>query len=128
MTTTKSPLTAPECTVYFDGGCPLCAKEIATYQKWRGADQIAWVDASQCPDGELGVQLNRDAALARMHVRNANGELIGGAAAFVEMWRHLPALAWLTPVLATRPMLALLDVLYVVFLKIRPLWRRRTPT
>ena len=128
MTTTKSPPSAPECTVYFDGDCPLCAKEIATYQKWRGADQIAWIDASQCPDGELGAQLSRDAAMARMHVRNANGELIGGAAAFVEMWRHLPALAWLTPVLATRPMIALLDVLYVVFLKIRPLWRRRTPT
>ena len=127
MTATKRPLTPPECTVYFDGGCPLCAKEIATYQTWRGASQIAWIDASQCQDGELGAQLDRDAAMARLHVRNAKGELIGGAAAFVEMWRHLPALAWITPLLATRPMITLLDVLYAVFLKVRPLWRRSTP-
>lgn len=124
MNATKPPLTPPECTVYFDGGCPLCAKEIATYQKWQGADQIAWVDASQCQDSDLGPQLNRDTAMARLHVRNADGDLIGGAAAFVEMWKHLPKLAWLTPLLATRPMIVLLDLLYAAFLKIRPLWRR----
>lgn len=127
MTAMTTPPNPPQCTVYFDGGCALCAKEIATYQQWRGADQITWVDASQCPQAELGTQLNRDAAMARLHVRDAQGELIGGAAAFVEIWKHLPALAWLTPLLATRPMLLLLDVLYAGFLKIRPLWRRRTP-
>ena len=125
MTANNPSPNPPQCTVYFDGGCALCAKEIATYQQWRGADQITWIDASQCPEGQLGAQLNRDAAMARLHVRDANGQLIGGAAAFVEMWKHLPALAWLTPLLSTRPMLLLLDLLYTVFLKIRPLWRRR---
>lgn len=119
-------LTAPQknCTVYFDGACPICSREIATYQKWQGAQNIAWVDASQCPEPELGATLDRNAALARMHVRNAQGELVQGAAAFVELWAHLPALAWLTPFLSNRPAIRILDLLYNVFLKVRPLWRK----
>ena len=114
------------CVVYFDGACPLCSKEIATYKKWRGAEHIEWVDASQCREQDLGPALNRDEALARLHVRDANGKLVQGAAAFIELWRHLPALAWLVPLLSSnRITIKLLDVLYLIFLRVRPLWRKQ---
>jgi predicted DCC family thiol-disulfide oxidoreductase YuxK len=112
------------CTVYFDGACPLCSKEIATYKQWRGAGRIAWIDASACRESELGSELKRDAALARLHVRDAEGQLVQGAAAFLELWKHLPAMAWLTPLLSQQVTISLLDVLYRIFLKIRPLWRQ----
>ncbi|TDK64423.1 thiol-disulfide oxidoreductase DCC family protein [Sapientia aquatica] len=120
--TTSTP--QKNCTVYFDGACPLCTKEIATYKTWQGAEQIEWVDASSCPEQELGVELDRSSALARMHVRDAEGNLIQGAAAFVELWAHLPAMAWLTPVLSNSFMIKILDVMYALFLRIRPLWRK----
>jgi len=112
------------CTVYFDGACPLCAKEIATYQAWRGADKIAWIDASRCTEADLGNQLDRTQALGRLHARDENGMLVSGAAAFLVMWRQLPALKWITPYLERPWMIALLDHLYHVFLKCRPLWRK----
>jgi ubiquinone biosynthesis monooxygenase Coq7 len=116
------------CTVYFDGACPLCSKEIATYKQWRGAERIDWIDASACPESELGVELKRDAALARLHVRNNEGKLEHGATAFLELWKHFPAMAWLTPLLSRQVTIKLLDVLYLLFLKIRPLWRKPSPT
>jgi len=112
------------CTVYFDGACPICSKEIGTYQKLKGGDRIQWVDASTCQEQELGTALHRQTALARLHVRDAQGNLVQGAAAFIEMWKHLPALAWLTPFLSHRFAIAFLDVMYDLFLRVRPLWRK----
>jgi len=126
MTTSDPSVSTPQngCTVYFDGACPICSKEIATYQKLKGGEQITWIDASVCNEQELGATLDRPAALARLHVRDANGNLVQGAAAFVEMWKHLPALSWMTPLLSNRPTLFMLDWLYLLFLRIRPLWRK----
>ena len=109
--------------VYFDGGCPLCSKEIATYRAARGGDQLQWVDAQGCDEAALGPALNRSAALARLHVRLADGTLLSGAAAFVAIWQRLPAfrgLAWLARVPGA---LLVMEGAYRAFLRIRPLWR-----
>ncbi len=114
---------APACTVYYDGACPVCRREIAHYQSRRGASAIVWVDAASCDERELGPGLDRRVALRRFHVREADGTLASGAAAFVAIWRRLPAFAWLAPLAASRPMLALLDAGYALFLRIRRSWR-----
>ena len=112
------------CTIYFDGACPLCSKEIATYQSWRGADKIQWIDVSRCAEENLGTHLDRTQALRELHARDENGMLVSGAAAFILMWRQLPALKWITPYLERPRMLAILDAMYRVFLKCRALWRK----
>jgi len=111
------------CTVYFDGACPVCRREIAHYRRQRGADAIAWVDASSCDDATLGSRLERAVVLSRFHVREADGSLASGAAAFVAIWRRLPAFAWLAALTSSRPVLALLDAGYAIFLRLRPWWR-----
>ena len=67
------------CTVYFDGMCPVCIREISTYRRLRGADAIHWVDASRCDATQLSVGLDRAHALQRLHVQGANGALLSGA-------------------------------------------------
>ncbi len=111
------------CTVYYDGACPVCRREIAHYQRLRGAEAIAWVDAATCDEGALGSGLDRSRALARFHVRDADGALVSGAQAFVAIWRRLPAFAWLAPLASSRPVLALLEVAYAWFLRARRRWR-----
>ena len=61
----------PTCTVYFDGDCPVCRREIAHYQRQRGAEAIAWVDASRCDEAALGPGVDRAMVLSRFHVRAA---------------------------------------------------------
>ena len=61
--------------------------------------------------------------MARMHVRRADGELVSGAAAFAEMWRHMQGLRWLGRLLALPLVKAVADLAYRGFLRVRPLWR-----
>jgi predicted DCC family thiol-disulfide oxidoreductase YuxK len=115
------------CTVYFDGACPVCRREIAHYRRQRGSDSIAWVDASSCDEAVLGPGLKRSVVLRRFHVREADGTLASGAAAFVAIWRRLPAYGGLAGLASPRPVLALLDAGYALFLLARRSWRRPPP-
>lgn len=125
MNPATSPSGAP-CTptVYYDGGCPVCTREIAMYRQQPGAEGIRWVDASTCGAEELGAQLSREEALARLHLRGADGQLVSGAAAFTGMWREMPRWRWLGVLFGKGWRLAALEGVYRVFLHVRRLWRR----
>lgn len=109
--------------VYYDGGCPLCRAEIAAYQRTEGGDALRWVDAHGCAPDELGPGLQRPAALGRLHVRRADGQLLHGAAAFAEIWAALPRWRWLSRLARLPGAMPLLEAGYRVFLRVRPLWR-----
>lgn len=111
-------------TVYFDGACPVCSREIAAYRRQAGAEACTWVDVAACDPAVLGSDLNRDQALARLHVRRADGTLVSGAAAFAQMWQALPATRWWGLVAGWAPVTAVLEWGYRAFLLLRPAWRR----
>lgn len=110
-------------TVYFDGACPVCSREIAGYRRQAGAEHCVWVDASSCPESALGAGLSREAALARFHVRSADGALIDGVRGFAALWCVLPRFAWAGRIASLRFVSRLLDLAYSVFLRVRPLWQ-----
>ena len=112
----------PELTVYFDGSCPLCRREIAFYRRLRGASQLDWLDVSA--GQPLGADLSCEAAMRRFHVRDAQGRLFSGGAAFARLWRALPGwhvAGWL---FAWPPMSWLLELSYRAFLPLRPRLQR----
>ena len=113
-----------EATVFYDGACPVCSREVAQYRRLRGAEALRFVDASCCDAAAFGPDLTREAALARMHVREADGRLVSGAAAFAAIWRRLPAFAWAAPVLEHRFVAPVAEAGYRAFLRLRRLWRR----
>jgi predicted DCC family thiol-disulfide oxidoreductase YuxK len=78
----------PALTVYYDGACPLCRVEIAQYRRQQGADVLRFVNAAA--HTACGPGLSHAQALARFHVRDAEGRLLSGAAAFARLWQHLP--------------------------------------
>ncbi|MGC9269364.1 thiol-disulfide oxidoreductase DCC family protein [Acidiphilium sp.] len=113
-------------TVYYDGACPVCSREIAFYRDQMERDQagrINWVDATICGADALGPGLDRMQALARMHVRTADGELVSGAAAFGRIWRELPRFRPLGTVLAIGPVAVIAEWAYRGFLRLRRRWR-----
>jgi predicted DCC family thiol-disulfide oxidoreductase YuxK len=102
--------------VWFDGGCPLCRREIALIRRLDWRERIAFVDVaapgSACP-------IDRAALLARFHA-GENGVMLSGAAAFAAMWRAVPLL-WPLGQIARLPLvLLLLERAYLAFLRIRP--------
>jgi predicted DCC family thiol-disulfide oxidoreductase YuxK len=116
-------------TVWFDGSCPLCSREIALMRAldWRRA--IDFVDVDKSRHGDCPV--DKGELLARFHARE-DGQLLSGAAAFAAMWRAIPLLRPLG-LLARLPIaLKLLEQVYMIFLRLRPRlqrlarWRRQT--
>lgn len=118
------PASAGPVTVYFDGACPLCSREIGAYRRLRGASQVCWIDVSR-QEAVLGPGLTRDAALARFHVRTGDGSLVSGGAAFVRLWGSLPGLQWLAAIAARPPVSWALEPAYRLFLRLRPWLTRR---
>lgn len=110
-------------SVYYDGGCPVCSREIAYYRARDGAQDLEWVDVSGEQPTRLGPGLTPAQALARMHVRRADGTLVSGAAAFAEIWRAMPGFRWLGHLLAVPPITFCAEIAYRVFLVARKLWR-----
>jgi len=113
----------PALTVYYDGACPVCTREIAGYRRQPGADACAWVDASRCDESAFGAGLTREAALKRLHVRHADGRLDDGVLGFANLWMALPRMAWLGRLAAWAPVTWVLEAAYAVFLTIRQVWR-----
>ena len=113
---------SPVLTVYFDGSCPLCRREIALYRRLPEAVNLAWLDVSQDP--ALGPALTCQAAMARFHVRHSDGRLVSGAAAFSDLWRCFSGWRWLGVVSAQPPLAWMFEVAYQLFLPVRPLLQR----
>jgi predicted DCC family thiol-disulfide oxidoreductase YuxK len=107
-------------TVWFDGACPLCLREIALMRRLDRAGAIRFIDAT---DGAVDCPVDRADLLARFHARE-DGELLSGAAAFAAMWRAIPLLRPLGRVAKHRWVLAVLEFSYRRFLRLRPRLQR----
>ena len=98
-----------EIVVWFDGGCPLCRREIALMRRLDRRGAVTFVDASgptaacPLPQGDL---------LARLHARE-DGRVLSGAAAFAAMWRAIPLLRPLGLVARSPVVLGVLERLYL---------------
>jgi predicted DCC family thiol-disulfide oxidoreductase YuxK len=112
-------------TLYFDGDCPVCSREVAMYRRQPGADGVCWIDVARCEGADLGPGLTREAAMARLHLRRPDGRLVSGAEAFAALWQALPSWSWLGRLLGSGVGLRLLEAGYGAFLVARPAWRRR---
>ncbi len=109
----------PALTVWHDGDCPLCRREIALMRRLDRSGAIRFVDAT----GDVDCPIDPAELLRRFHARE-DGELLSGAAAFAAMWRAIPLLRPLGPA-ARRPwVLALLERGYLAFLRVRPRLQR----
>jgi predicted DCC family thiol-disulfide oxidoreductase YuxK len=108
---TKEPLLH----VFYDGVCPLCAREIAHYRKLKGAELIEWVEIHSQPERLKQEQLDFATARARFHIRDAGGHWHIGAHGFIALWSVINAyrpLAWL---IRTLHLGKALNALYVRF-------------
>ena len=108
-------------TIWFDGACPLCSREIALMKRLDRRDAILFVDVAgralaDCP-------IDRAELLARLHA-SENGQMLSGASAFAAMWRAIPLLRPIGLLARIPFVLALLERGYTAFLRVRPRLQR----
>lgn len=113
-------LTTPRLMVWHDGGCPLCRREIALMRRLDRAGAIDFVDVAA---EDTACPIDRRDLLARFHA-SENGVLLSGAAAFAAMWRAIPLLRPLGLAARAPIVLAGLERLYLLFLRMRPMLQR----
>jgi predicted DCC family thiol-disulfide oxidoreductase YuxK len=107
-------------SVWYDGDCPLCRREIALMRRLDRRRAIQFVDVA---DDGAACPLDRTLLLARLHAEE-DGRMLSGAAAFAAMWRAIPLLRPLGLAARTPWVLALLERSYVAFLRVRPMLQR----
>lgn len=73
--------------VFFDGGCPLCAREIRTLQRLDRAKRIRFTDIDAPGFDHAALGRDRATMMARIHGRLPDGTWIEG----VEVFRRLYA-------------------------------------
>jgi len=103
-------------TVWFDGDCPLCLREIALMRRLDRRGAIAFVNVA----GDGSCPIDRAELLARFHAREADGPMVSGAAAFAALWRAIPVLAPFGHLARLPPLLWILERTYRGFLRLRP--------
>ena len=88
-------LSAPDLTLLFDGGCPLCVREVQFLKRRDRQDRLAFVDidaADYDPAAHAGISYR--VAMGRIHAIAGSGEVLRDVAVFREAYR-LIGLGWL---------------------------------
>ena len=113
-------------TVYFDGLCPVCSREVALYRRLVSPDRMSWRDLASGPAALTDESFDLEAALSLLHVRDRAGRLHIGLPAHLVMWDELPVLKWLAALLRRYPRLRrAFERRYLAFTARRPGLRRR---
>ena len=105
-------------TVMYDGACPLCRREIGLYQSLEPSEPVAWLDVSRAESQMNPVEQAQ--YMSRFHVRQKDGVLLSGAAAFVALWLVMPGWRWLGKIGRLPGVTPLLELAYRGFLRLRP--------
>ena len=114
-------------TVWFDGGCPLCRREIGLFRRLDRRGAIHFIDVATAEAGGGSCPIDRSDLLAWFHAREegvrcdgGDGRLLSGAAAFAAMWRAIPVLSPFGRMARNAQVLKVFEALYRAFLRIRP--------
>jgi len=107
-------------TVFYDGACPLCLREIAYYRQRTPLRPIRWMDVSTEDPEDSGTALSQCDAMRRFHVMDTDGALKSGAAAFAVLWQHYPGWRIFGHIVALPGIHYGAEMMYRLFLLIRP--------
>lgn len=106
-------------TLYFDGNCPLCAREIRVLRRYAAEDRLVFVDINNAEFDATALGFTVKQMQASLHACFADGQWVNGLDATLWSWRAAGLGIWATPLTwrALRPLLALG---YRLFCRLRP--------
>lgn len=106
-------------TLYYDGDCPLCAREIQLLRKRASSERLSLVDISLSDFQVESTGHSKEALQNRLHAHFAGGQWVTGLDATLWSWRAAGMERWAAPLTwpALRP---LLELAYRLFCRLRP--------
>ena len=106
--------------VFFNNSCNICKLEIDHYKK-NSDESLEWVDITNNQQAVDLTSKSMEELLRRLHVID-NGQVVGGAKAFIIIWSKIPKYNFLAKILSFKPLFILFHyayefVAYFLFLK-----------
>ena len=115
-------------TVFFDGACHLCSREVGMYERADDTGKLNLVDISK-PDFDAKAHGLDDVKVNKhMHVRRPTGDVEVGVDAFVAIWEALGKYHWAVRAARTPVLRPAMDMGYRAFARLRPYLPKRRPT
>ena len=99
--------------VYFNNSCNICRMEINHYKKIANTD-LEWIDITNNEDAVKITSKSQKELLRRLHVI-VDGEVIGGAKAFIIIWSKIPKYKFLSKIFSIKP----LFLFFTIFMKLQ---------
>ena len=98
--------------VYFNDSCNICRMEINHYKKIANSD-LEWIDITNNDEAIKTTSKSQKELLRRLHVIN-DGEVIGGAKAFIIIWSKIPKYKILSKIFSIKPLFIIFHYLYEI--------------
>ena len=96
--------------VFFNNSCSVCRLEINHYKKISNSN-IEWVDITNNEEAIKLTSKSQKELLRRIHVID-NGNVIGGAKAFVIIWSKIPKYKFLSKLFSIKIFFVIFHYLY----------------
>ena len=108
-------------TVFYDGACHLCHREVVHYKKKDSKSLLNLVDISQTDFNAHDFGLDPEDVQINMHSKSENGEVFKGVDTFIEIWKRIPPFHLLIPIFENHWLRPTINFGYKVFaVHIRP--------
>ena len=101
--------------LFYDGGCPLCRKEINHYIKIDRQQRVEWIDITQNESLLQAEGLTFAQTMRLIHAVDIEGNRQIGVPAFLVIWDQLPGYHWLARAVRATRMTQPLNWLYYRF-------------
>ena len=102
------------CEVWFNGDCPVCAREIGAYERVaeRRKLPMRFHDSMRVSRPLAAYGLRREHLERRLYLRDEQGRIFSGFGAVLALWTRIPEYRWLARVFSTPPLRAVCESLY----------------
>ena len=98
--------------VYYNESCSICRAEVNLYKK-QNIEEIEWVDITNNVNAERDTSKNDKTLLRRLHVEE-DGQVFGGAKAFLLVWKKIPKYRFLYTFFKTPLIFTLFSIFYEI--------------
>ncbi len=111
--------------VYFNSACPVCRTGVEWQQGRASSCEIEWIDVHNAPEAIADVGAQLEDVRERLHVRDAEGQILVGADAVAFVMRTRPRQRWLGRLLTLPLVRPVMRWAYDAFARVLYRWNRR---
>ena len=106
-------------TVFYDGACPLCAREVAKWRKAPFLCQVDWFDITGQDEELIRLGIDPAFALVELHTKTDDGQIRTSIESYALLLSELAHWRWLGKVISLPVVKSILKWVYDYLTKIR---------